>query len=390
MLAPTYDLRPDAATADEYYRDITELVDHVLDAGEPLRGLTEGYVRYLLQQGRECDRSHEELLLELLMLGVLWIARGREAILLTAHEHSLVTELVRERRLGRTTRRDNSANQLLNFDVPLELNSVVPSVSDLQKLNDWLLASGEYDEEVSRFNEWLSFLGELKPHVRVSLNRILAFANDFECHAECALGRYTTRVNAFLIEQLPQRRQREDAIQCSRRRVEYHLNLLGAELLNRAWRSDFLGCQEQMVVLSGCLRQKGDSCRALRHDRTLRCCHCTKDCVVSMASHLAERHGKRALAVIHGSDYFRFLDQATPRRKATGIVGVACAPGILGAGLRAKARGFAAQCVVLHRSGCAHWCNEEHTTSFDVGELERILIGGDRLGHLRRDSARIQ
>jgi uncharacterized protein len=380
MPPPTYDLHPDASTSDDYYRDITELVDEVLEAGEPLRGLIGRYNRHQTQPGRQCDRSHEELLLELLMMGVLWIARGREAILLDPRQRGLVTELVRELRAGNAKRRDNSQNALLDFDAPLELNSIIPSVSDLEQLNDWLLAAGEYNDEVTRLDEWLRFLRKLEPNCREPLKRILAFANDFEVKADRKLGRYTTQVNAFLLEQLPRRRHREDAAQCSRRRVEYHLNLLGAELLNRAWRAEFSACEEQTVVLSGCLRRNGDTCRAVRDGAILKCSHCTKGCTVSLVTRLAERYGKRALTVIHGSDYSRFLDavRLTPGNRGAGIIGVACAPGILGAGLRAKARGLAAQCVVLHTSGCEHWRTKEQATSFDLDELERLLSGRAR------------
>jgi hypothetical protein len=388
MLAPTYDLHPNASTADDYYQDISELVEHMLEAGAPLQGLIEGYRRHVLVQGRTCDRSPEELMLELLIVGVLWVARGREAIFLSPRQRGLVTELVRKRRKGQAKQRDGARNDILDFGEPLELNAIMPSVSDLETLSAWLVASGEYDDEVAHLDEWLCFLRGLKSNVREALTRILAFANVFEQQAERTLGRYTTHVNAFLVEQLPQRRHREDAVQCSRRRVEYHLNLFGAELLNRAWRTEFAECTEQTVVLSGCLRKSGSACRALRDGSSLRCCHCTKGCTVSEVTRLAERYGKRTLAVIHGSDYSRFLDATKVRRRGAGIIGVACAPGILGAGLRAKACGLAAQCVVLQRSGCGHWCTEERTTSFDLGELERILSGRDRGARVDREGSR--
>jgi hypothetical protein len=260
----------------------------------------------------------------------------------------------------------------------------------LLKLGDWLMATGEYDDEVTRIEGWLSFFAHADENPRREpLKLLVTFASAFAARAEHRIGRYTQQVDRFLLQQLPRRRDREAAVQCSRRRVEYHLNLFAAELLNRIWRDEFLACKERVVVLSACLRRRSDNeCRAIRSDNALRCSHCTKGCGVSVVTRTAQRYGMTTVAVIHGSDFSQFLRAAQRRGVGTGIVGVACAPGIMGAGLRAKALGLPAQCVVLHASACEHWRTESIPSSFDLGELERLLGGYDRT--LSAPSERVQ
>jgi len=56
-----------------------------------------------------------------------------------------------------------------------------------------------------------------------------------------------------------------------------------------------------------------------------------------------------------------------------GIVGVACVPGLVGAGWRARAHGLPAQCVLLESSGCGHWRERPEPSTLDFAELGRIL-----------------
>jgi hypothetical protein len=173
---------------------------------------------------------------------------------------------------------------------------------------------------------------------------------------------------------LPRRGRREDTVQCARRRVEYHLNMVGAEILNRAWRARFARCRQHVVVMPGCMRARDDAaCAAERTGVDLRCTACAAGCAVRAATAAARRAGAEAVAVIHGSDFSRFLRSPELAGGDVGIVGVACVPGLLGAGWRACAAGFPAQCVLLDASGCEHWRETPVPTSIDVATLRRIL-----------------
>ncbi|MGC4065580.1 MAG: DUF116 domain-containing protein [Polyangiaceae bacterium] len=379
MVSPTYDLSRTTADGRTYLNDVAELTEEVLEKGELLRSLTSEYGRYVAQtEGRE-PRSHEESVLELLMLGVLWRARGREVALHSPAQKMLVHEIVRERRAGLGKRRDGTQNVLLDFEDPLARGSLDPRLSDLVALSHFLTATGEYDDEVKRLEDWLRFFARRTTRIGTELQLVVAIASDFEIRAKHWLGMYTDEINPFLLQRFPGYVAREDAAQCSRRRLEYHLNLMGAELLNRIWQKEFLATDEQIVVLPGCLRSGDDAqCRARRTETELHCTHCTKGCWVSEATRIAARFGKPTVAVVHGSDFSRFLDAALARGRRTGIVGIACAPGILGAGFRAKDLGLPAQCIVLDASGCHHWRDAAAPSGFSLDELARILSGAPR------------
>ncbi|HEY5956954.1 MAG TPA: DUF116 domain-containing protein [Polyangiaceae bacterium] len=375
MNAPTYDLRGPEPHADCYLTAVGELADWVTSSGERLRQVIDAYGEFVELNAHEPRRGASEYLLEALMLGVLWRARGREATNPSETRQCLITELVRERRAGAPKRRDGSNAELIARTNQPRRGRIDPSLSEIDQLLNWLLATGEYDDEVERLSGWKLLLSTAQPATsREILRLVVAFAVNFEAKAERTLGAFTSGVDSFLTHELASRPAREDTLQCSRRRVEYHLSMVGAELLNRAWREQFLACRRHVVVLPGCARLRAErECRAHSEKGEFKCVHCNLGCSVSTATRLAERFGVEVVGVDHGSDFGRFLESQALLGQDVGIVGVACASGLVGAGWRAKSKGLPAQCVLLNASGCAHWRNEPAPTSFDQTELGRVL-----------------
>lgn len=379
MNAPTYTLRPSEPGRTSYLDCVGQLADWVIASGESLRAVVDAYGEFVELNGVEARRTNTEYLLEALMLGVMWRSRGREATQCDANTRGLISELVRERRGGAAKRRDATCAELVGREPSVKRGRIDPTSNEIDQLLEWMLASGEYDDEYGRLEGWKAFLSTTQPATnREILRLMMAFAVRFEAAAERQLGAFTVGVDAFLREELPSRPKSEDTMQCSRRRVEYHLNMVGAEILNRAWRNDFLRCRRHVVVMPGCARMRSDSdCRASRGRTELKCSHCNLGCAVSTATRQSERVGDEAYAVRHGSDFSQFLASETLRGGDVGIVGVACVPGLMGAGWRARAQGLAAQCILLNASGCNHWMRVAAPTSFDLAELSRILDRGD-------------
>lgn len=375
MNAPTYSLRSATPDTEPYLTAVGQLADWVLTSGELLRPVIDAYAEFVELNGREQRRSFSEYLLESLVLGVMWRARGREALEPSESFRGLVTELVRERRSGASVRRDESKAALVNLGQRTRRGRIDPTLHEVQVLLDWMLATGEYDDEVARLEGWKAFLSTTQSATnREILRLVVAFAVRFEAVAERYLGRFSEGVERFLAQELPSRGLREDTLQCSRRRVEYHLNMVGAEILNRAWRRGFLACRRHVVVMPGCATLRADSeCRAVRAETERKCTHCTLGCSISAATRVAERSGTEAVFVMHGSNFSRFLEAQALQSKDVGVIGIACASGLLGAGWRARSRGLMAQCVLLNASGCAHWQAAATPTSFDLAELARIL-----------------
>ncbi len=383
--APTYSLRPTGAASESYLTVVARLADKVLGAGDALRPMLDDYGEFLERSGVEERRSPTEYMVEALTLGVLWRARGQDATAGVNHPgNDLVELLVRERMTTGARSRDGSTARLVSLGAPYDRLRADLTLANLRRLLDWLVASGEYDDEVARLEGWEKFVAADPSLADERLGKIVALAFKFETMSMRALGGHTAGVDRFVDHELVARGWREDTVQCSRRQAEYHHNMVGAELLNRAWRAAFLGCRRHVVVLPGCARRRPDGeCCARRSATELRCVHCTVACIVSSATRAAVLTGAEALAVVHGSDFSRFLRSPALRGGDVGIVGVACVPGLVGAGWRARANGLPAQCVLLDASGCAHWRDVPVPTALDLHQLARVLrrenIGASRV-----------
>ncbi|MNP26679.1 hypothetical protein D3C76_1195440 [compost metagenome] len=85
--------------------------------------------------------------------------------------------------------------------------------------------------------------------------------------------------------------------------------------------------------------------------------------------------GFEVILISHESDAFshRLIDRLL--REGTAIVGVACVLNLVSGGLRAKAAGLAAQCVVLDYCGCGrHWDDAGgFPTDLNLNRLQAIL-----------------
>ncbi|MBN1612196.1 MAG: DUF116 domain-containing protein [Polyangiaceae bacterium] len=374
MTFPTYSLRPDGAPIQDYLSAVSRLADEVLRTGEALGPILEAYGDFVEALGNAPRRTRSELLVEALLLGVLWRTRGHEATAADPVRSALVARLVSERRRGVRSHADGATAALLLPESSFRPGHLDPSLAQIAQLLDWLLASGEYDDELKRLEGLIWFLGASHASAEHVLAGIVHWAAEFEAMGERTLGVYTARVQRFLSSELERRGAREDTLQCSRRPAEYHWNMVGAEILNRAWRADFLDCSRHLVVLPSCARIRHETdCRALGQEHALKCSHCAVRCPVSQASRAVSRLGAEALAVVHGSDFGRLLRSPALADGGVGVLGVACVPGLVGAGWRVRAAGLPAQCVLLESSGCAHWLDQPVQTSFDLGEIERLL-----------------
>jgi hypothetical protein len=378
---PTYSLRTRPTGPGAYPTAVAKLADAMMAMGADVRPTVEAYGNFVAETGCEERRSYEEYLLEALMIGVLWRARGHEAMVAARAHGETVQRLVGERRAGCGRRRDGSNAALVLVDGPFVPGRPDPTTDDFTLLLAWLLASGEYDDEFVRLEGWQEFFATV-PAADSLLRSLVRFAEGFESASVAALGAFTAQVDGFVQRVLPLRGPREDTVQCSRRRVEYHFNMVGAEILNRAWRADFVACERHVVVLPGCARRRADAqCLARRTDTELRCTDCAAGCTVAEATKVAARAGAEALAVVHGSDFGRFLRSPALSGGKVGIVGVACVPGLVGAGWRARAQGLPAQCVLLESSGCAHWRDHALPTSVDLAQLAGILVEARDVGN---------
>ncbi len=377
----TYSLRDSAARSDDYYRTIAAFTDEVVATGETLCGPpVAGLQDYLKRTDREIPRTRPEYLYDLLTLGVLWRCYASNAARLSPLPRDVLTRLAGLRE--HNARLKSSADALrgvvgaffLRDDAPDPAREPELTMARLDPFLSWLAATGNFTEAVERLRNWRDYFLESTPAVASAhLRAAQAFAGWFETRSVERLGRYTPNVERFLSEVHPRYRWRADAVFCGRRRVEYHLSMIGTEILNRAFREAFLRTARKIVLVPPCMRfQPEAKCKARSTGFGAQCRHCTPQCHVHQVSKLGEKYG---FAVFMIPDELSVFAGDRPRSPGDlGIVGVSCvltnAPG----GWETKRLGVPAQGLPLDYCGCHwHWHKDGFPTSLNFSELLRLL-----------------
>jgi len=384
----TYSLRNGQAQSDQYYRDVAAFTDEVLTEAEGrVRPLVEAFQSYLQVTGREVARTRPEYTFELLALGVLWRGYIGNALDTAEVARRALTGLARLRpRSGRLRpgidllRRVLAALFLWRENRRLA-EAVAQAPGQLGPLLSWLAATGAFREAVQRLVAWRDFLATRPPgEAATGLAAVVAFAAWFETRSEAVLGCYTPSVEQFLARTHSSYRWREDAFFCGRQRVEYHLGMVGTEILNRAFREAFLGAAQKLVLLPPCMRpQPGERCQAGPTPFGARCAGCTPGCRVRELNSLGKEHGFEVLILPDELSVFAEGAARPPDGARIGIVGVSCVLTNVHGGWEARALGVPAQGVLLDYCGCSgHWHKEGIATDVNAGQLLRVLSRQER------------
>ncbi|MBL0175479.1 MAG: DUF116 domain-containing protein [Ignavibacteria bacterium] len=377
----TYSLRADNFTADEFYGDLALFTDETLLRLRVLEAWVASFRAHRANEGAEETRSSGEYLYELLALGVYWQEYGAKALGTARPSTALLHFLVRQRRRfpsikdGIDALRGRLGGLLLHREVRGGV-APVPAPAELRKLVRWLDATGDFREEALRLNNWVKYFATLPAGecalVLMELMRIIRW---FRTAADATLHAYTSGVDSFADTVAERYRFREDRVFCGRRSVEYHLSMVGAEIMNRAFRGDFLAAPRKLVGVPGCMRiRTKETCEAaVDAAGDLRCTGCTKSCRVFRLSEMTRKHGAEVVIIPHSTNFSQWAERKGLEGRDA-IVGVACVPALIAGGLELKANGVPAQCVFLDYSGCRnHWDAKGIVTDLDERQLRRIL-----------------
>jgi len=377
-----YDLRRTESNSEGYYHDISWFSDVVL-AGIEVRAGTalESYSRFVQGTLREAPRSHGEYAMEVLTLGMA-IARY-----LGAAENTPQWGIALPRTLYAARRRwprlkpaidpvrAAIARFLLAPRIGRKAASGPCSLNRLARLIEWLHATGEFEQEALRLENWQSFLGTLSA---AEAGRCMESASEifswFESEAAEVLGCYTQGVAGFLTTELTRRGCREDLLFCSRPQVEYHLNMVAAEVMNRGLRAEFGLTGKRAILVPACMRgAQAASCKALVDGVDMTCTGCDPACAVNRITRQMSSLGAKVYLVPHSAGFSRWLER-WQRAPETGITAVACMLNILPGGYEMRARQIASQCVPLDYPGCRkHWRQEGIPTGVNEEQLVRIV-----------------
>jgi len=377
----TYKLNIDGSAASTYYPAITAFTNEVLErAEESLMPIAKKYRLFLIGYNLEEPRTLEEYIYEFLNLGILWKAYGNTAMAVTFAPFRFMACLGEWRKTHPRWKPfiDIVRGFMLSFFlVPSSIRrteTAPQTLNELERLVTWLEATGDFREDAFRYIRWLGYLGAKQElYFRNVMDKIISFADWFEQESEKRMGKYTPNVSDFVNRSSSRYRWREDRFSCLRSRVEYHLNMVGAEIMNRAYRNDFVSCTNRTVLLPGCMRIRSvEECKGIKTLKGIRCTGCNTQCHVNQLREIGKRHHFEVMVIPHSTNLNLW---STKWGDSTlGVVGVACLSALVQGGWELKRNNIPAQCVPLNECGCKkHWHKDGFPTHLDVRELKRIV-----------------
>ncbi len=377
----TYSLRNQDGTSTEYYQTIHDFTNKVLLNSEPLQPMIREFISFLKNNNIEEIREEQEYLLELLSFGVLWQTYAHIALKVNFAPFGMLSSMAEWRKKHQRFKPyiDDIKGLLTTlFLLPQtsyrQIPAPPPNLKQLEHVYKWFMATGEFREEALRFINWREFwITKDAGYIATMFAEIESFTFWFKDNAKLELGKYTTNVNTFLKYSQKSYRWREDRISCTRSEAEYHLNMIGAELMNRAFRKEFEATEHKAVLLPGCMRKlPAAECKATRVAGGLKCEGCTPSCRVNIIRETGKKKNYTVYVIPHASD----LSQWSPskRNESLGIVASACLTTLVGGGWELKRYGVPAQCVVLDFCGCKkHWHPKGIATEINIPELNRLV-----------------
>ena len=377
---PTYQIADDGKHAGNYYRKVSRITDLVFAKGEDeLGSLMETFSAFSLTS-RQIQKSRYELQIELLTQGILWIYYSGYSTRLT-FARKITVSFLNYLRAGSREKLKNQIDKYKGwimeriFPYSLEDTPIIALVNpkSYNKWLKWLRASGEYYHEASQLNDWYKFWNNHPEIMKTEFPKILGFSNWFLNFSQDQLGEYTTKISDFR-NNLKTRRNREDKLQTGKREGEYFLNMIGADLLNRAYRNDFLECNMRTVFVPGCMRvANGHNCKAITGKSGIVCAECNKKCNIYKINMEGKQKGFNVRILLHESNMFSHSSGSLLPEDCA-IVGVACVPCLLAGGWKVRSKSLPVQCVLLNYSGCnKHWHDKGIATNLDLDQLNKVI-----------------
>ena len=366
----TYSLKADSANSDEYHQVISTFAETWLTQTLPdVTDLVTGF-RGFQQDRSDLDRSDAEYAFELLALGVLLQEYSREITHTPRWQKWVMPRLVAiQSKVAKLEKGIKALRGWLGWKAG-QASGVERNGDLIGLLIDWLRANDEA-VKAGRFTEWREyFQPQGERFIRSTLTRCLDLAGEFEASSRETLGRYTENVERFLREEAPQHRRRYDARLLSRTRLEYHLGMLGTEILNRSFRQRFTDTKRKMVIVPPCMCAPAETCQAVETPFGAQCQACTPGCRVNQLTKLGE---KRGFAVTMIPDDVKVFHSGNGQ-ESIGLVGISCALTNWNGGWEAGAAGIPAQGLLLDYVGCKiHWDKLGIPTDTNVKRLQEIL-----------------
>lgn len=365
---------------DLYFESVSIVTDSVLEASkEEIAGYINSYRKFVLTNKIEDLRSYEEYLFDMLSFGVYWQTYSKIAEETFQLPVYVAQKLYKIRQSNKKYKRYIDPVRGFIFTAFLyedaEFKPAEFSGLNIDKFVNWLDATGEFREEVKRFRSLVKFIKGLTEASRIIwFNELQKVIECFRNESRLLLSQYTKNVNQFLSQKLDEHRWKEDYIFCGRKEVEYHLSMLGAELMNRAYSEAFNKSDSVTLLVPACMRLHSDEkCKADKNSFDIKCVNCSKECNISKLNKKGIAEGFNVSIIPHSSDFTKWLKTwAVGGNK--GVIGVACPLNLILGGLELKSLDIPAKCIPLDFCGCTnHWDKKGIPTELNMNELDKFL-----------------
>lgn len=371
----TYNLEKEI-TGKDYYTHIQKFVDEFInDLPKGFKSILGDYKLFVTGNKIEDLRTNYEYIYDLLFIGVAYKIYLPNALRINKLKTIIFTKLIKLRKINGYTKevsdriRGILATWLLSeTQIPDEFYNID---NDFELLEMWLEATNEFKEEVKRLRIFINYLKQKDEFEKEEIiEKLIKVTDSFVEKGEKELSVYTKNVNKFIEKNINNYKWKEDYIFCGRKEVEYHLSMVGAELLNRAFKQKYKQTKKRALLLPACMREKSaELCNAKKMGLDFLCTGCSDTCKINSIKKQVKEYECDTYIIPHSSDFSNWLKK-WENTTEIGVIGVACPLNLMQGGLELRALNIPSQCVLLDYCGCKnHWCKEGIATGINNTQL---------------------
>lgn len=312
---------------------------------------------------RYCQKFNfkdDEESLEALCIGVYWYLYGTTALDLNSNIHQALSNLAEYRRAFPEDKPfiDELRGKLLTKFLfkPFEKNNEKLTKENLDLLINFLEATGDYIDQIPHFRNFSH-----------NLDDCLSLTKWFCKNSSKYLGEYTSNLKNYLENNQTNHLMEEDVIFYHGHELEYHLNMLGAEIMNQIFKDDYEKRERKAIILPGCMNSNNKNCKATEERLGSVCTFCNPKCKVYKITKEYENY--EVYIVSHESTAFKGARKED--KDELGIIGITCILNLISGGWKSSNLSIPPQCVLLEHVACkSHWLSEDIYGEIDMDELK--------------------
>ena len=313
-----------------------------------------------LEYSKKFNFKSDEEALEALCIGVYWYLYGTTAMDLNSNIHQALANLAEYRRAFPEDKVfiDELRGKLLTKFLfkPFKKNDEELTKEKLDLLINFLEATGDYMDQIPHFRNFSH-----------DLDDCLVLTKWFCRNSSKYLGEYTSNLEKYLMNNGTSHLMEEDVIFYHGHELEYHLNMLGAEIMNRIFRGDYEKRTRKAILLPSCMNSNSKKCRAKEERLGHVCTFCNPKCNVYKITKEYPNH--EVYIISHESTAFKGARKED--KDELGIVGITCVLNLISGGWKSSNLSIPPQCVLLEHVACkSHWLDEDIYGEINSDELK--------------------